>query len=120
MKIMHRMFVASFDDLSPVDEDMKAAMWLYMCHGIEPGSFGMAVLHNDFMTAALMAHPALPASVFKGLAQWLKFMAPYQSYGSEQQVKKWQSFTDEQRRDFMIESGLRPSVIQILTGEESA
>ena len=117
---MHRMFKSSFDDLAEVDRDMKEALWLYMCHGIEPGSFGMAVLQNDFMTAALMAHPALPASVFKGLAQWLKFMAPYQSYGSEQQVKKWQSFTDEQRHDFMIESQLRPSVIQVLKGEEVA
>jgi len=97
------MFDASFNDLSPVDEDMKEAMWLYMCHGIDPGSFGMAVLQNDFMTAALAAHPALPSSAFKGLAQWLRFMAPACSYGGETEVKYWKSLTDEQRRDIMIE-----------------
>ncbi len=117
---MHKKFSESFDGLAEIDVDMKAALWLYMCHGIEPGGFGMAVLHNDFMTAALLAHPALPASVFKGLAQWLKFIAPYKSYGSEQQVKEWQSFTDEQRLEIMIEHLLRPSVVEILKGEYTA
>ncbi len=117
---MHKMFKDSFDDLAEVDLDMKEALWLYMCHGIEPGSFGMAVLQNDFMTAALMAHPALPASVFKGIAQWLKFMAPNRSWGSEAEVKYWKSLSDEQRRDLMIECELRPSVIQILKGEQVA
>lgn len=117
---IHKLFIRSFDDLEIIAEDFKDSLWLYMCYGLEPGSFGMAVLTNDFMGAALGAHPAVPASMFKGLAQWLKFMAPYQSYGSEQQVKKWQSFTDDQRRDIMIECHLRPSVFEVLSGEYAA
>ena len=117
---MHKLFTSSFDGLAPVAEDFKESLWLYMCYGMDPGSFGMAVLTNDFMGAALGAHMAVTGSMYKGLAQWLKFMAPYQSYGCEQQVKKWQSLTDTERRDIMIECRLRPTVFEVLSGEQPA
>lgn len=117
---MHRMFIKSFDGLEPIDQNCMDALWLYMCYGTEPGSFVKSVLENDFMNALIHAHPALPLTALKGMTQWLQFMAPPSCYGSELQVARWQNKTDEERRDIMIKYKLRPSVVQILKGEEVA
>jgi hypothetical protein len=117
---MHSMFWKTINELDSIPADFAESLWLYMCYGIEPGSFGMAVLTNDFFNAALRAHPALTSATFKSLAQWLLFCAPADSFGSVEKVHKWKLLSDEQRRDIMIEYELRPSVIQVLKGEEVA
>jgi hypothetical protein len=121
MKTAHTMFLKTFLNLSgTVPEEMIHAFWLYMCYGIEPGSFGMALLQNSFIDAVIRAHPAITSGSFKALAEWLRFCAPFPAHGSCERVEEWKRLTDDERKEIMIEYGLRPSVIQVLKGEEVA
>lgn len=71
-----------------IPEHMVEGLDLYINHGIEPGSFLMAVLCNDLMESCARADHvnihALPA--FCG---YLYNHAPPQCYGSRQKVQAW-------------------------------
>ena len=110
-------FEDSFEFYPDVDLDFRQSLWLYMMYGIDLGSFGMAVLRNDFHDAMNRAHRALTAARLRALTNWLYDNAPRISYGSEQNIITWKSLSDEQRRDILIECGLRPSVVDVLKGE---
>jgi hypothetical protein len=114
---MHPWFDRTFADYYPeVPTDFREALWMYMVYGIEPGSFGMAVLKNNFCDAVCGAHRMLTADTFRDLAGWLVNYAPCQSWGDKERIEFWTNLTDVERRDIMIECRLRPSVIDILKG----
>jgi hypothetical protein len=119
-RAMHPQFENSFEYYHNVPDDFREALWMYFAYGIEPGGFGMAVLSNDFAGAVCRAHAMLTANTFRDLAKWLISCAPLESYGNNENIKSWKSKTDEERRDIMIEYGLRPSVIDILKGNAIA
>lgn len=113
---MHPQFNASFQYFECVPIDFREALWNYFAYGIDPGSFGMAVLMNDFIEAMCSAHPALNDHTFRDLAKWLLHCAPNNSYGSIDAINLWKLKTDDERRDIMIEYNLRPSEFDILKG----
>lgn len=112
-------FVESFEDYPYIPSDFYNSLWLYFNYGIEPGGFGMAVLHNDFCGAVTRAHPVLTVESMRDLAKWLYNCAPTGSWGSPALVKEWQSKADLYRRDALITCDLRPSVIDVLKGERA-
>lgn len=113
---MHPQFNTSFQHYIYIPVDFREALWNYFAYGLEPGSFGMAVLLNDFRGAVCNAHRMLTADTFRDLANWLVNHAPLVAYGSLENIQQWKAKTDDERRDIMIGSGLRPSVIDILKG----
>jgi hypothetical protein len=70
--------------------DMQEAFQRYFDHGLEPGSFGMAVLCNDLVSAVLHADP-WNKKMLSGTVQWLLDNAPYGSWGDPRLVKEWLS-----------------------------
>jgi hypothetical protein len=114
---MHPWFEYTFSMYyNEVPTDFRESLWMYMAYGIEPGSFGMAVLRNDFASAVFSAHRMLTADTFRDLAGWLDSCAPRQSWGSKENVEDWIKLTSVERRDIMIGCRLRPSVVDILKG----
>lgn len=112
----HYMFEDSFEHYLNIPRDFISPLWLYFSHGIEPGSFGMGVLSNNFYSAAACAHPSLSVESLKQLANWILNNAPRNSYGSMDKVNNWIKLTDDERRDIMIDCRLRPSIVDVLNG----
>lgn len=112
---MHPQFKATFEHYD-VPVEMQEAFWNYLAYGLSPGSFGVAVLDNDFCSAVCRSHPALTTGHLRHIAKWLMHFAPANSYGSSIRRQAWMEKTDDERREIMIECGLRPSVVDILKG----
>lgn len=117
---MHPMFSDTFEYYGRVPIEIREALWNYFAFGFEPGSFIRAVLENDFSRAVTTAHSLLPVESLRQLAKWLGHYAPYKSFGNRERVNAWVELTNEQRRDIMIEHGLRPGVFDVLSGRQSA
>lgn len=75
-------------DYSELPEHMRGAMQRYMEHGIEPGSFLMSVLSNDFMGAVGRADSTNKHRL-ADYATWLYNFAPPASFGSPAKVDAW-------------------------------
>lgn len=75
-------------DYSGLPEHMQQAMEYYIEHGIEPGSFLMAVLSNDFMGAVGKADHINQARLVD-YAKWLYNCAPPACFGSKDKVRGW-------------------------------
>jgi len=75
-------------DYSELPEHMQGAMQRYMENGIEPGSFLMAVLSNDFMGAVGRADSTNRLNL-AAYASWLYNCAPPASFGSRENVEAW-------------------------------
>ena len=116
MRVIHPQFDSTFEHFSNVPYELRDGLWNYFAYGFEPGSFGMAVLCNDFINAACRAHPSLPANTFRDMAKWLLHHAPVDSWGNEEKVIAWCRKTDQERMDIMIEYRLRPHEFDILAG----
>ena len=112
---MHPQFKATFDH-HDVPVEMQEAFWNYLAYGWDPGSFGVAILRNDFAGAVLRAHRALTAECFRSIAIWFANVPPPMAFGSDAKIEAWKALTDDERRDIMIEHRLRPSVIDVLKG----
>jgi len=112
-------FKATFDHYD-VPEEMQEAFWNYFAYGLDPGSFGMAVLRDSFSEAVVRAHRALTAKHLRHIAKWLYNIPMKQAYGSDEKVTAWKLLTDEERRDIMIELRLRPDEFEILRGHAVA
>ena len=87
-----------------------------MAYGLPPGGFMEAVLKNDFVGAMSRADSSWNGRSFKDLARWIDKHLPHYVRCSEQSMKNWAQRTDEERRDIMIEIGLRPGEFDILAG----
>jgi hypothetical protein len=114
-RVMHPQFEATFEHYK-VPKEMQDAFWNYFAYGIDPGSFGMAVLRDSYSEAVVRAHQALTSEHLRSIAKWLYNVPPKQAFGSDEKIKQWKTFTDEARRDIMIELRLRPSEFDILRG----
>ena len=112
----HPQFKETWNYYKEVPLEMIDGFWNYLAYGLEPGSFGMAILRNDFMDAVCRAHPNVTSLGMRGMAKWWMNVAPPGSYGSREAITRWIAKTDEERRDIMIECKLRPSEFDILRG----
>ena len=117
---MHPMFSNTFEYYGKVPIEIREALWNYFTFGFEPGGFTRAVLENEFIIAVTTTHSLLPVESLRQLAKWLGQYAPYKSFGNKENVKVWLELTNEQRRDIMIEKGLRPGVFDVLSGRQPA
>lgn len=106
-------FKASFDEFD-VPIEMQEGFWNYFMYGWEPGSFGMAILRNDFRDAVCRAHPALSAEHLREIARWFYNVRLPDAYGSNEKIESWMSLTNEQRREIMEDIRLCPTVFDIL------
>jgi len=75
-------------DYSALPEHMQGAMKRYMEHGIEPGSFLMAILTNDLMGAFGRADH-INRERIGDYCQWLYNNSPAGSHGSRESVNAW-------------------------------
>jgi hypothetical protein len=117
MRLAHPQFADTFlAYYHNVPDELVSGFWNYFAYGIEPGSFGMAVLCNDFVNASCRAHPSLSVATFRDMAKWLINHAPPGSWGNEDNVIAWCRKTDQERLDIMIEYKLRPGEFDILAG----
>lgn len=114
-RTIHPQFKATFENFA-VPEEMQDAFWNYFAYGIDPGSFGMAILRNDFFDAVIRAHRALTSEHLRNISRWFLNVAPKIAFGSEEKIKDWKALSDEERRDIMIEWRLRPTEFDILRG----
>lgn len=112
---MHPQFKQTFNNYE-FPEEMQEAFWNYLAYGWDPGSFGTAILRNNFMDAVARAHRHLTAECFRQMAVWFANVPPPMSFGTDAKIEAWKALTDDERRDIMIEYGLRPSVIDVLMG----
>ena len=69
-------------------EQSKESLYNYFVHGFDPGGFMIAVLANDLYSAAARADSA-NIKLLGEYAKWLINHAPYQSYGSPEEVRGW-------------------------------
>lgn len=96
---------ATFDRWE-VDGEYAQAMYNYLVHGFEPGSFFISVLANDFMGAVRRSHPTNTISALKRLAGWMRDYMPAMACGSYGAVKAWVDLDASQRRQILEEHSL--------------
>ena len=113
---MHPWFNTSFQYYPDVPEEIKSALWNYLAYGLPPGGFTTAVLQNDFVSAAVRAHPALTSNTFRSLAKWLVNSVPAAAWGNLENMNDWMKKTQEERTEILIEWRLRPGEFDILRG----
>lgn len=77
-------------DYSTLPESAKGTMQRYIEHGIEPGSFLMAVLSNDLRGACERADSQNKHLLFE-YVQWLYNYAPQGCWGDRATVSTWLS-----------------------------
>jgi hypothetical protein len=95
--------------------EMQDAFWNYFMYGWEPGSFGMAILRNDFFAAVCHAHPSLTAEHLRDIARWFyNIRLPGAAYGSDEKINAWKKLTDEERKEIMEDLRLCPTLFDIL------
>ena len=116
MRQPHPMFMSTFNHMYALGDNFAEPLWNYFAYGLQPGSCVLAILEDDYKRAISHAHSMLNTQIFKYSIIWLDNFAPSRSYGSQHNVNQWISKSDEERRDIMIECGLRPSVVDILKG----
>lgn len=77
--------MTSYDRLP---QHMRPGARRYIEQGIPPGGFLIAVLKNDFRTAAMKAD-RINKNSFRAWADWLVYEAPREAWGSEENVRNW-------------------------------
>jgi hypothetical protein len=106
-----------------VPRDYFEALYNYLVHGFEPGSFWTAVLANDFMGAIQRSHPSNDIPALKHTVGWIRDRFPQGSYGDYSQVKQWTDLEPSQRRLALESSQLiyteQQEIILGLKGERS-
>lgn len=107
-------FKLTLDDFA-VPLEMQEAFWNYFMYGWEPGSFGMAILENNFFDAVLHAHHALSMDHMRGIVQWFhNTRLPRAAHGSIEKVEAWRKLSDNQRKEIMEDLRLCPTLFDIL------
>jgi hypothetical protein len=95
-------------------------LWNYLSYGLDPGGFGMHILNNNLFGAMSSAHSSLEGQSVRDMVRWLLNEAPVEAFGNSANIAAWMKKTDNERMEIMIEQGLRPSVIEILSGHWTA
>ncbi len=110
------LFKASFAHYQ-IPEAIQDGLWNYMAYGLEPGSFLISVLKNDFYTAIMRADSFWSGKALKDLGRWIVTHVPTDMRGSDANVFNWMSNkTDLERAERMIELNLRPNEFDVLRG----
>lgn len=71
-----------------IPEHTQGALERYLTHGLEPGSFLMAVLVNDLFGAVGRAD-SWNSAALADIVKWLYNEAPRGSFGNEELVNDW-------------------------------
>lgn len=99
------------------------AVYNYLVHGFEPGSFWTAVLANDFARAIQHSHPANSIPALKNTVGWIQDSWPKSTYGDYTAVKIWLEMTGSERRLHLESVGLiyseQDEIMMTLRGERS-
>jgi hypothetical protein len=100
-----------------IPEAIQDGLWNYMAHGLEPGSFLISVLKNNFCMAVMRADSSWNGRSLKDLARWVINNVPDDMRGSDESIFNWMSNkTELERAERMIELGLRPHEFDVLRG----
>jgi len=73
-----------------IPDHTREAFDRYFRYGVEPGSFGMAVLSNDLTMAVFKADQENIRSLYQ-IVHWLQENAPRGSWGNPEIVQGWLS-----------------------------
>ena len=84
-----------------VDAEYMTPMYNYLIHGLQPGSFFIAVLANDWFGAMARSHPANTIPALKRLSAWIATRWPDRAFGSYSAVNAWLEMTADQRRSHL-------------------
>jgi len=95
----------------------KDALAGYFFYGYQPGGFLTAMLTKDLTNAVFIADVA-NRGAFVDIFKWISWMAPPESWGSLEVMKKWIKLTDEQRRTILVRCELANSVFEIISSKE--
>ena len=79
---------------SRIPDHMHGGLMRYLVHGIQPGSFMLAVLSNDLQEACMRADDSNRYRLFDYVS-WLYSYAPQGSWGSEDRVIEWMTHRRE-------------------------
>ncbi len=110
------LFKATFLHLQ-IPEAIQEGLWNYMAYGLEPGSFLISVLKNDFYMAMMRADSSWNGRSLKDLSRWVITYIPPDMRGSDVNVFNWMSNrTELERAERMIELSLRPNEFDVLRG----
>lgn len=83
-------------DYSMLPEHMQYGVRDYVEHGVRPGSFLLAVLHNDLVNSFGYADGTNVARMVDW-ARWLYNEAPSDCWGSPEKVRAWMgNFTTQE------------------------
>lgn len=119
-RTIHPQFEATFNHFAAIPGAIREGLWNYMAYGWPPGGFMTSVLKNDFFGVAARADHFWNGQSLKQLAKWIDTNMPLYMRGDDEAIQVWQAKTDEERRDIMIELGLRPSEFDIIAGRAVA
>jgi hypothetical protein len=80
-----------------VCKDFADPMYNYLVYGFEPGSFFVGWYAND-ASSIIRSHPANTVESLKDLTKWMLNCMPREAKGSHENVRKWLSMKDADRR----------------------
>jgi len=75
-------------DYNTLPDRLRHGMQRYVDHGIEPGSFLMAVLENDLIGAVNKADPDNFKDL-KTIVNWFHWELPARCWGTKDVVENW-------------------------------
>jgi len=106
-----------------VPSEYYQPMYDYLVNGFEPGSFFTALLANNALDAIQASHPANTLVALKTLTGWIRYSFPLKSFGSYEHVKEWLAYSEDTRRQLLINKDLiytaEDEVILILSGTKT-
>lgn len=95
-----------------VPRDYSTVFRSYLVYGYLPGSFFTAVLANDFITAITRSNLQNDIGTLQNVAGWITEFMPREAYGNYDNVYRWSSMHDDQRRLILEKRGLIYSLDQ--------
>jgi len=85
-------------NVQSLPEHMQEGVLMYLNHGVEPGSFLLAVLSNNLTQSFANADITNREYIFEW-AMWLRNECPYPAWGSAEKVKTWMELKRKARED---------------------
>ena len=117
-KFVRLSFSRLVDNSWPVEEyTWRSSLILWVLRGIPAGGFLESLMANDISTAVMKTHPANSWSHIVQFMRWLQFRAPKECWGSYENLKYWQSLSNDERTEFCTRAGLLPTPWQLLKGD---
>jgi hypothetical protein len=94
-------------------EDCRLAMFNYLVHGWQPGSFLTAVLINNLYLAAGRADHVNRMHLGY-VTLWMIRALPGSCYGSQANMESWMARTDREREELLVAMDLLPTLFEVI------